>query len=372
MPPDEKEPSLLDAVSAGIDTLGETPAPAGDPPDDADTGETDESGAAPVGEGEEPAEGEEGDADGEGDADADATEGAKGDAKGKKPAEGAAELGPDGKPKPPAAKKEDPKPDPVKERDAHVNGPVDQRLKEGTRTRIQFLANEVKRQDTLLGQADEMVNAIESTGMQADEFATMLGYAHARHKGTPEQKQKAFDFLKSELRAFALEMGHKDTIAVDFMEEHPDLKEAVANNTITSEHAQELAVSRTRAKAQNDTTAASTAATQAQQAYTAGVQALGDVAGALAKRDGDAVFLAKKTTLTAVLKPVLAELPPDKWAAAFQRAYEAMPKPVIAPPKQKAAVQNPQRPGTPAGGGGKKEPKSLFDAISAAVDGDDE
>lgn len=376
MPPDEKEPSLLDAVSAGIETLGEPPAPAGDAPDDADTG--DDSGAGEstpdgdegTGEAGDSASGESGDdSDDSGEAAGDDAAGAKGDAKGKKPAEGAAELGPDGKPKQPAAKKEEPKPDPVKERDAHVNGPVDQRLKEGTRNRIQFLANEVKRQDTQLVHADEMLNAIESTGMQPDELATMLGYAHARHKGSAEQKQKAFNFLKGELRAFALEIGAPD---VDFLEEHPDLKEAVAANTITAEYAQELALTRSRAATATAANAATGATTQIKQAHAAGVQSLGQMAGALAKRDGDAVFLAKKTTLVAVLKRTLAKLPPNEWAETFKDAYEALPKPVIAAPKPKAPVQNPQRPGTPAGGQGKKEPKSLFEAISSAVDGDAE
>lgn len=367
------EKTLLDAISAAVDSPDGTPPvvetpPAGETNADADDssvsdepgpdgesadGETDGDGTKPDGE-----------ADKGADAGAvpDVAKGAEGDKGGTKAPEGAKapELGPDGKPKQPEpAKKADP-----------VNDPMDSRWKKQTTERVQSLIDMVKTKDQQLEQADTLFGAIESTGMSPDQLSHMLGYAHARHKGTPEQKKQAYDFLKAELRAVALELGATDS--VDFLADHTDLQEAVAANTITAEYAKEVALARSRTARDTQNATAATAQTAAQQAYTSGVNALGAVGSALAKRDGVAAFTAKKDVLVAALKPVFAELAPAKWAQAFQQAYDAMPKPAAAvvPPvvPPKVPGQQPLRPGTPAGGGGKKEPKNMQEAVFAAFD----
>lgn len=378
----EEAKTLLDAVSAGISEADPTPPPTQTPA----AGEIDANANAGAADGttEDSGSPESGAAGADESADdvaaSDATkEGADAGtvSDGKQPAasdkqEGEAGKKPEGEQKPPVTPPAEKTP--AEKRAAAINDPIDQRLKESTRDRIQFLANEVKTLDTQLQNANSLFDAIDSTGMNPEELAAMLGYARARHHGTAEQKKAAYAFLKEELRAVALELGETD--AVDFLADHQDLQDAVANNTISAEHAKEIALARSRAARDTQTNAATTAQNEAQRAHAAGVQAINDTAKALVKRDGQAVFLAKKDVLVATLKPVFAAIPPDQWAATFQRAYDAMPKPAAAappvppPPAPNGQAKTPQplRPGTPAGGGGKKEPKSMQEAVFAAFD----
>lgn len=383
----EENKSLLAAVSAAV-SGEETPAPAkpDEPEDtaneDGNSGASDDSGIDANEDGNKSTdagavldpEGKESD-----------SEAPKGDAGDGKPKAGEAPKGgAEGAPakdegKSAADKVDTVDKDAAAKLNAAINDPIDQRLKETTRDRIQLLANTVKDRDTQLTKANEaltqantLFDAIDSTGMGPDELAAMLGYARARHHGTAEQKKQAYVFLKEELRALALEVGETDV--VDFTREHQDLVDAVAANQITPELAREIAVSRSRAKVTADTTAATNAQAEAQRVHTAGAKALGDTAKTLAARDGEAVFKAKKDILTAALRPVLAQLPPSQWAAAFLNAYNALPTPkpaTAAVPAQKPAPQ-PLRPSTPAGGGGKKAAKTLLDAVKAGVSGEDD
>jgi hypothetical protein len=375
------DPTLLDAVTAGIENLGETP-PTGDndarAEADAAVGDTDESANGDGG-GEAGSTGAAEDTDAAADADA-SDEGAAGDEEsgeaeaGKEEGDKGGKVAKTGTVKEEGADKSGA--DPVKaaqeKLDKAVNDPIDQRLKESTRERIQLLANEVKTMRPLLENANLLVDSVSDSGMSPDELATMLGYAHARHKGTAEQKRSAYEFLKSELRAFALELGEVDTVAVDFLGDHQDLKDAVANNQITEAHAKELALARSRAKVATDTAAATDEHAQAQREHAAGRTALVEAGNALSTRDGTAVYNAKVQVLSAALKPVLAQLHPSKWAETFKRAYEALPKPapVQAPPAARPA-QQPLRSATMAGGSGKKEPKSMKDAVFAALGGEE-
>lgn len=367
------EQTLLDAISAAVDSSdGTTPPadttpPAGETPD----GDTDDTGAS-----DETAAGDNGSADsGAGGADEqtdDASAAGKADDKG-------ADAGkvPDAAGKPKAA--DEPKSDAEKAAEAAkaagkktdpLNDPFDNRWKKQTTERVQSLIDMVKQRDTSLEQANILFDSIADTGMSPEELAQMLGYANARHNGTPEQKQLAYKFLKEELRAVALELGETDS--VDFLADHADLQAAVEANTITTEYAKEVALSRSRAARDTQTATSTAAHTAAVAAHNAGVQALSQLGTALVKRDGAAVYESKKAVLVATLKPVFAHLPAAQWAAMFQKAYDAMPKPVAAVPPAVPPVvplkQQPLRPGTPAGGGGQKEPKSMKDAVFAAFE----
>lgn len=391
MDKDEPVKSLLDAVSGAIDSADTLPVPAKQEPvtnedadadvdaDDSESGGTSADGAsaeadldASAGTGE-VADGKAAGADGKPGAKAKG-EGAAGDTgekAGAKPAPTAEEIAAE------AAKKAAAKPlDPV-------NDPIPPTVSERTRERITSLVGTVKSQAARLEQSDTMLDAISDTGMEPDELAMMLGYARAKHRGTPEQKKQAYTFLKEELRSIALELGETDS--VDFLADHQDLKDAVAANQITEAFAKETALLRSRAKAA-ETTSTATAATTAQRtAHAAGTTALNSVGAQLHKRDGAAVFGAKHKILMAAIGPkrdaagnitnpgMLSRYSPDQWAQAYQSAYENLPAPVVATPAAPAAAKpQPLRSSTPAGGGGARTPKSLRDAIDSAIDGVDD
>lgn len=380
----EEVKSLLDAVSGAIDGADSMPVPAKEEPatdEDADADGAADDGAAADVEADAGAAPEDGtDVDPKGKVpDTEAPKGAAGAGKpkdGQAPA-GEAETAAEKAAKEAAAKPVDP-----------VNDPLDPRWKENTRTRVQSLIDTVKQRDAALEQANTLFDAVADTGMGPDELATMLSYARTRHHGTPEQKKQALAFLKEELRGLATELGDVD--AADFLADHADLQAAVEANQITADYAKEVALSRARAKQQTVTTEASIAQRATQQAHTNGVASMNTLGAQLAKRDGAVVFAAKQATLKATLGPrrdaagnithrgILANFPPEQWAQVYQNAYEALPAPIAAPTLPDPALPptgggpKPLRPSTPAGGGGKREAKSLLDAVSSAVDGIDD
>jgi hypothetical protein len=371
----EATKELLDAINAAVDTTDSSGTPATpEPPkttetepeekdddeavsDDGGSG-TDDDGAA--------AEGESGTPDGEG---ADGTDGA---AKGVKGGEG--DKGAEGgeKPKTDAEKAaEEAKAAAAKKPLDPVNDPIPAGVSERTRERITKLVDTVKSQAAEVQQLGQLFDDIQSTGMSPEELGSMLGYARARHHGTAEDKKTAYEFLKAELRALALELGQTDT--VDFLADHEDLRAEVEENKISRERAQEIAIARAQRAHASEASTAAAAQTEQQRVYNAGRTALGNLGAALQKRDG-AVYAAKKDIVVATLKPLLPTIHPSKWAQAFQQAYDNLklptptPAPTPTPTPTPTPSPTPLRPGTPAGGK-SRQPGSLRDAIDAAIDG---
>lgn len=274
---------------------------------------------------------------------------------------------------------------PVKPLDP-VNDPIPNGTAERTRERITSLIGTVKTQAAQLEQSNTLFDTIADTGMEPEQFAQMLNYARARHKGTAESREAAYEFLQTELHALSIELGKTD--GIDVLAGHQDLKDAIEANTITEAFAKEIAVNRERAKRTTAATEATNATTTQRTAHAAGVTAMNDIGAALVKRDGADVFKAKQAILKVQLGPtkdaagnvthrgLLAQFPPDQWGAVYQRAYDALPKPVIAKPPAAPPKQQPLRSASPAGaagaGSGKREAKSLKDAVFAAIDGIDD
>lgn len=375
---------MLAAVTAAVTDAEETNAAAPEPAVKDDATNSDGSSAADAGSGADTSESDSGSEEvetaeegGEGkDSEPEAAEGAagaEGEADGTKPKAGAEGTTP--KTEEPAAKKP---PDPV-------NDPIPPGVSERTRERITSLVGTVKTQAAQLEQANTLFDSIADTGMQPEELATMLSYAKIKHHGTAEQKQQAYEFLKAEMRALALEVGDAD--GADVLAGHADLQEAVANNQITEAHAKEMAMLRERTRRASETSAAATATTEAQRAHAAGSQALSQRGAALQTRDGVEVYNHRKAVVMAQIGPkrdaagnvtdrgLLAEYPPAQWASIFQRCYDAIPKPVPATPAAPAKPQpKPLRPAAPAAGGGnaQRAAGNMFDAIKGAITGSDD
>jgi hypothetical protein len=258
-----------------------------------------------------------------------------------------------------------------------INDPIPNGVSDRTRERMTKLVDMVKERDTRLTQADELFQSIESTGVTPDNFASMLGYLRVvnNQSASPEELELALQLIQSEARGLALRLG-KPVAGVDFLAEHQDLKDAVENGTMTAEHANELAVARTKTKHDGETrTAAASAAEQARQAQEAhrrGTAALNALGQELAK---DPLYATKAPIVVATLRPVFKTLPPDKWAEAFRAAYNELKlsadvatgvAPSAAQPVAQTPKPQPLRPSSPAGNG-TRAPSNTLDAINAAL-----
>lgn len=318
---DNAEPTGTGA-DAPVDAAGQSPDPegAGDP--------------APAGDEPEPAEGQPADGTSpDGGADGDPAA-ATPDAAAKAPAEG------DGKPVTP--------PDPL---DRALNDPIPNALKRETKERIQTLAGKVRELipalETAKQQNREILGAIQETGASPEQFGQALDYLRMVNSPSVADREQAFAFLQQELAAMARMLG-KPIPGVNMLEGHLDLIDELATGRITPERAQEIAAAREARKFDQQRSQATTehqrAQQRQQQAIDAGRQALNNLGRQLKGRDG-AAYDAKRAVLVKTLAPVFARIPPEHWAATFQRAYDELPAHAFAPPP-------PPVPRVPANGGG--------------------
>lgn len=292
--------------------------------------------------------------------------GGKGEKKpddGKKPDGAAAKKEGEGGEKPKA---------PAKEPD-HLNDPIDSRLKETTQTRIRFLIDTVKERDTEVAQGRELFQSISSTGMSGEELGTMLTYARLVHSDKVEDKRTAFNFLQAELRGLALQLG-ETSAGVDFLADHPDLKERVEAGTLTDTDARELVLSRERTKAneaavtrQNETEQ------EAQAAHAKGNADLTELGRTLQAMDP--LYTRKMTVLGSQLKAELSKLHPTKWVEHVRKSYAEFKLPAAppapnnggTPPAGDSEKPQPLRPNKQPSGDGAKQPTSAREALDAAL-----
>lgn len=257
----------------------------------------------------------------------------------------------------------------------HVNDPIPAGVAERTKERITFLANEVKQLREVAENNGAMIGAIMDTGATPDEFGAMVGYLHAVHSDNPEQLEKAYTLLQSELQGLALRMG-KPIPEVDWLSSHPDLVDALKAGMITRELAIETAMNRTsktRATAQaaakaNKTKADTDGAAQLEKDTKDATNALDALGETLSKADPQ--YAAKYAILVPKLRPILAKTHPSQWKAKFLEEYAVtrVGAPAATTVKVNPPKNQPLRPSAPSGGQ-QKAAGSALDALSSAIDG---
>jgi hypothetical protein len=275
-----------------------------------------------------------------------------------------AKLGADGKPVA-EPKKADP-----------VNDPIPDDVKGRTRQRMTELIDTVKSKDEIITNQNTVIQAVRNTGASPEEFAAMVSYMGLSRSESRESLTQARDMLLEELESIALKLG-EPVPGIDPLAKHPELRAKVEAGQITLEDAQELALSRTGKQKQTETTEASraqdAAAQRATQERNAAIAELDKLGKELLATDPD--FAAKHAVLEPVLQS-LGMLPPKQWKAAFQAAYKAvkLPETPAAPVNGQKPAATPPAKGAPLrankspSGGQNRQPTSLLDAVSAAVD----
>jgi hypothetical protein len=198
----------------------------------------------------------------------------------------------------------------------------------------------------------------------------MVGYLRYVHSSNPEDLRQARTMILAELEGIALKLG-ETAPGVDFLSKFPDLQEAVNNGQITVDHANELAIGRQRQVVTTKQQQAQTAQEQATQTATAArngaIAELNTLGQTLQQTDPQ--YDAKYAILQPALQ-ALGMLPPAQWKAAFMAAYKAVQLPAESPaiPAVKPAGNQPLRANKSPSGSSAKQPSSMLDAISAAID----
>lgn len=256
-----------------------------------------------------------------------------------------------------------------------VNDPIPATVAPRTKERITSLIGTVKELQPFKERYEEVMGHITSTGANAEEFATMLSYMRLIHSDNIEDRRTAFNMLSAELKGLAALVGEVIP-GDDPLEGHPDLQNAVTAQSMSKEHATELAQARSRAKAATaagETTAAQQRTAQEfETARVAGVKDLNDLEGEMRKTDPQ--YEAKKAIILPALRPVFAQIHPSRWKATWIEAYKSVK---VAAPRAPATTpanggtkpgNQPLRPNKqPAGGGAVSQPKSMLEAISASL-----
>lgn len=329
---------------------------------------------------------------------------------GSKSGQAAAEKKPDDKPKVPTAEEiaavlDGPPKDAAagekKTGDALLDDPIPDEVKGRTRERMQTLLDrgresheKIKQQETRLAELEPLAKEAQAwsdivvrSGLEPNDFATVMGTMAAINRGTVEQKRQALARIDQFRNQLATQLG--ETIGSDPLAGHDDLRKQVEDLEITQERAQELATLRNRMRAQSQLETADNERRQREEADNQAQQAaeneLNNLQVQLVARDGEAAFNVRKHMAFKALQSAAPNLHPNLWARAFYDAYSAVPQSLVdhtltlltnptaaRPTARTNVVMQPGGAGGGGGGGGnggapKPQPSTTYEAVAGAL-----
>lgn len=260
-----------------------------------------------------------------------------------------------------------------------VNDPLPKGTLESTRERFQHVVGQLKEQtqarEVAEQERDELVSTITDSGMDAQRFNVMLEYARGVNSGTYEGMQASYKIMISELKALATALG-EPLPGVDPLAAYPDLVQLVNEKKTTPEIALETAHQRNRQKARETLQAAggqrqqqTAARQQAETKATADFTTLGKQ---LSARDGLTEYKRKAQFVVDAFQETIMALPPQLRVNAFKKAYDKVPAASRTAPaaggKTAPRKVQPLRGNKVPAGGGKKQPKTLLEAMAPAFE----
>lgn len=255
----------------------------------------------------------------------------------------------------------------------HVNDPIPESTNEKTAARIKGLIGLVKEHSGATEQRDEIIDRINDSGADPDQYANTLGFLKLYNSPNMDDRKQALAVVRGMVKELALDVG--EGASVTKLSDHDDLQAEVEAGTLTEKRAVEIAATRER-QTQDDarTTAANektNTATQTQENIAVGTGQLNELEIALRVSEKDYEEL--RPMFLGLLKPVIARTHPSEWGNAAREVFDQirLVRPVAVTPKPKPKPTNtPLRPKQGAGGGsGKKlEGGSVMDAMNEAID----
>lgn len=232
--------------------------------------------------------------------------------------------------------------------------------------RFRNLASAVKEREQQLNDVSSQVEGfrelIKSTGTTAEEFSQAIDYMRMVKEGNLEG---ALQTLDAQRRMISLAIG-KPLPGADPLSQFPDLQQRVAAYQMDEQTAIEMA--RYRVLEANAQAAHQQHAQQQQtniQQMLVREQAVSQITQ-LEKHweNTDPDFSMKSDILMKRLPEIRDNFPPHMWAPQIKMLYESLSD-VRVPPRAKQTGSSPLR--SSGHSGGAQEPKSTYDAVSAAL-----
>jgi hypothetical protein len=221
-------------------------------------------------------------------------------------------------------------------------------LKGASETRFREMSARIRELETAhpaMQRMAEWESAIQQTGATPEQFGAAMTYLSLVNSGDPATIEAAFQQIESEYLTLAKALG-RPVGGYDPLDDHPDLKEAVANVDMSRELALELAQARTRQQQTQQAQQARQFQDQTGRALAEGQQSLQALDAELAA--SDPAYKAKLQVLAPAIQAMCAAAPPAEWAGRVRDMFARLQLPAAAPALAPAALP-PLRPTVPGG-----------------------
>lgn len=258
----------------------------------------------------------------------------------------------------PAAPEPDARPEAVKDADAEIE---ELKLSERGAARFREMSGEIRELKTALESAgikdvaslpqaierakaaDDMIAMVMDTGATAEQYGETLDYlklVNAAKRGDVDSANRAFAVIEREYHGLAKALG-KRVDGVDPLADHADLRAKIGSGALDEDDALEIARLRANQAAQKQYLEQAQQQAQQDQGVESGRSAL--AAWDQHMLANDPHYVSKRDALSQQVAVIRAQLPPDKWLAATQQLYAALP--TFTPPQTSKPAPGPVRPG---------------------------
>jgi hypothetical protein len=223
-------------------------------------------------------------------------------------------------------------------------------LKGASETRFREMSARIRELETAhpaMQRMAEWESAIQQTGATPEQFGAAMTYLSLVNSGDPATIEAAFQQIESEYLTLAKALG-RPVGGYDPLDDHPDLKEAVANVDMSRELALELAQARTRQQQTQQARQVQDQTDAQRRAWDDGTKALQALDAELAA--SDPAYKAKLQVLAPAIQAMCAAAPPAEWAGRVRDMFARLQLPAAAPaPSPAPAALPPLRPTVPGG-----------------------
>tara|TARA_R100001143_G_scaffold28420_2_gene28091 strand:+ start:10264 stop:11391 length:1128 start_codon:yes stop_codon:yes gene_type:complete len=253
----------------------------------------------------------------------------------------------------------------------HINDPIPESTNEKTAERIKGLIDIAKEQTQRADQGQQIIDAITTTGADAEQFNNTLTFLELYNSKDPKQRQQALAVAKGVVHELSIEFGEGSTALLD---KYDDLKAEVEEGKLTEARAVEIATTRERdalTTARQESAQASEADKKAaNDLMEKGRQQLNDFQKTV---EADPAFKALYPTFTKILRTSLRGTHPETWGQKAQELFTEL-KTNYTPAEEPAAdtppANQPRRAKAGAGNSSKAtEPDSALAALDGALEG---
>lgn len=223
-------------------------------------------------------------------------------------------------------------------------------LKGASETRFREMSARIRELETAhpaMQRMAEWESAIQQTGATPEQFGATMTYLSLVNSGDPAKIEAAFQQIESEYLTLAKALG-RPVGGYDPLDDHPDLRQRVADMDIDRELALELAQARNRQQQTQQAREVQDQTDAQRQAWDDGTKALQALDAELSA--ADPAYKAKLQVLAPAIQAMCAAAPPAEWASRVRDMFARLQLPAAAPaPAPAPAALPPLRPTVPGG-----------------------